>query len=337
MFVNARMQEEAEMLPTRIRTYRAGWFACFMFAAFFFVSCCFGADLRLGIVGTDTSHSVEFTKLFNDAGSNGHVPGARVVAAFRGGSPDIAESRDRIGRFSEELSGTWHIPFVQRIGELCPLVDGILLESVDGRTHLDQFRQAVACGKPVFIDKPLASTLADALELDRVAAAAKVPWFSSSSLRFGPVQGMRAGDVAGAFVWGPGPMEEHHQLDLSWYGIHTVEMLFTVMGTGVEQVTRTYSPEADVVTGVWTGGRIGTLRVVRPYSSYGAVVYHAGGHVVANDNVAVGYSPLLEEIVKFMRTGVAPVPHAETLEMFRFMDAAQQSRERGGVTVSVGR
>lgn len=337
MFVNARMQEEDKMLPTQIRTCRAGLCAGFIFAGFFLVSGCFGADLRLGIVGTDTSHSVEFTKLFNDAASNGHVPGARVVAAFRGGSPDVAASRDRIEQFSTELKETWHIPFVTRIAELCPLVDGILLESVDGRAHLDQFRQAVACGKPVFVDKPLASTLSDALEIDRIAAAAKVPWFSSSSLRFGPVQAMRTGDVTGAFVWGPGPVEEHHQLDLSWYGIHTVEMLFTVMGTGVEQVTRNDSPDADVVTGVWKGGRIGTLRVIRPYSSYGAVVYRTGGHAVVNGDVAVGYAPLLEEIVKFMRTRVPPVPNAETLEMFRFMDAAQRSRDGGGVPISVGR
>ena len=324
-------------MPDRVGTFRVGLFAEIALVFFFLLPCCFAADLRLGIVGTDTSHAVEFTKILNDPSASGHVAGARVVAAFRGGSPDIAESRDRIGRFSAELSGTWHVPFVEKIGDLCPLVDGILLESVDGRVHLGQFREAAVCGKPVFIDKPLASTLADALEIEKVAAAAKVPWFSSSSLRFGPVQAMRAQDVAGAFVWGPGPLEEHQQLDLSWYGIHTVEMLFTVMGTGVEQVTRTYSPEADVVTGVWKGGRIGTLRVVRPYSSYGAVVYHAGGRVVANDNVSVGYSPLLEEIVKFMQTGVAPVPHSETLEMFRFMDAAQQSREHGGAPVSIGR
>ena len=324
-------------MSIRMMKSRTVSFVCIAVVAFLLLPCSFAADLRLGIVGTDSSHSVEFTRILNDPSANDHVQGARVVAAFRGGSADIAASRDRIERFSTELKEMWHIPFVEGIGELCPLVDGILLESVDGRVHLDQFRQAATCGKPIFVDKPLASTLADAEEISRVAAAAKVRWFSSSSLRFGPVQTMRAPDIAGAYVWGPGPLEEHHQLDLSWYAIHSVEMLFTVMGTGVEEVTRTYSPEADVVTGVWKGGRIGTMRAVRPYSSYGAVVYHADGHAVVNGDVAVGYSPLLEEIVRFMRTGVAPVSNEETLEMFRFMDAAQRSRERGGVPVAVAK
>lgn len=306
------------------------------------VLCCaaqhgLAADLRLGIIGTDTSHAVEFTKILNGASSSDHVAGAHVVAAYRGGSPDIAASRERIEQFSTELSETWHIPFVKKISDFCPLVDGILLESVDGRAHLGQFREAAKCGKPIFIDKPLASTLADALEISKIAESAKVPWFSSSSLRFGPVQAMRARDVTGAFVWGPGPLEEHHQLDLSWYGIHTVEMLFTIMGTGVEQVTRVHSPETDVVTGVWKDGRIGTLRVSRPESSYGVVVYHAGGLSVVENNIAVSYVPLLEKIVQFMRTGVPPVPNMETLEMFRFMDAAQRSREHGGIPVPVNR
>lgn len=317
--------------------FRSQLFAGVVLLAAVLFSRCQASELRLGIVGTDTSHAVEFTKILNDATSPGHVAGARVVAAYRGGSPDIAASRDRIERFSEKLSTTWHVPFVKRISDLCPLVDGILLESVDGRAHLPQFREALTCRKPVFIDKPLASTLADALEISRIAAAAKVPWFSSSSLRYGPVQSMRAPDLRGAFVWGPGPVEEHHQLDLSWYGIHAVEMLFTVMGTDVEEVTRISSPQADVVTGVWKDGRIGTVRVSRPESTYGVVVYHAGGEVTVNGDIQVGYSLLLEEIVQFMRTGDPPVPNEETLEIFRFIDAAQRSRDRGGVPIAVGR
>lgn len=325
------------MMPVRIANFRVRLFAVAALVAVFLFPRCQAADLRLGIVGTDTSHAVEFTKLLNDPALPGHVSGARVVAAYRGGSPDIAASRDRIERFSDELSTTWHVTFVKRIGDLCPLVDGILLESVDGRAHLSQFREALTCRKPVFIDKPLAATLVDALEIGKIATSAKVPWFSSSSLRYGTIQSMRAPDITGAFVWGPGPVEEHHQLDLSWYGIHTVEMLFTLMGTDVEEVTRITSPQADVLTGVWKNGRIGTLRVSRPDSTYGAVVYHARGRVTANENIQVDYRPLLEEIVQFMRTGIPPVPNEETIEIFQFMDAAQQSRDRGGIPVRVGR
>src|ERR1700683_793367 len=105
------------------------------------------ADLRLGIVGTDTSHVGEFTKLLNDVSSPQHVPGARVVAAFKGGSKDLPESYKRVDKFAEDLRAKWNVEFVPDIPSLCGKVDGVMIESVDGRQHLEQVKQALACGK----------------------------------------------------------------------------------------------------------------------------------------------------------------------------------------------
>ena len=315
------------------RTRSSGWFILAMILSTSFAC---ASHLRLGIIGTDTSHVIEFTKLLNDPTVPGHVSGAVVVAAFKGGSPDIPISRDRVDGFSLELQQKWHVRLVSKIGDLCPLVDGILLESVDGRAHLDQFRQAVVCGKPIYIEKPLASTLADARRIAQIAAAHHVPWFSSSPLRFGLVQAMRSPDISGVMVWGPGPFEEFQQLDLSWYAIHSVEILFTLMGPDVQQVTRAYAPDADVITGIWKDGRIGTVRANRPYSTFGAIVFRNNqNEPTLYSNIEPGYSPLLREIVKFMRTGVVPVSNDETLKIYEFMDAAQQSREHGGIPVAI--
>jgi hypothetical protein len=292
-------------------------------------------ELRLGIIGVDTSHATDFTQMFNDQSAKQHVAGARVVTAFAGGSPDIAASRDRLVQFRRELQERWKIPFVAHIEDLCPLVDGLLLESVDGRAHLDQFRQAAVCGKPVFIDKPLASTLKDAQAIRSLAAERSIPWFTASSLRFGPVTALQSPDLKGAIVWGPGPLEEHHRLDLSWYGIHAVEALFVLMGPGVADVTRAYSTDADVITARWKDDRIGTIRTLRPYGPHGAVVFLTPNRVKTEANIDGSYAPLLQQIVRFMRTGKPPVANAETIEMFKFMDAAQKSREQGGATVAI--
>jgi hypothetical protein len=297
------------------------------------VSC--AADLRLGIIGADTSHVTAFTKTLNDPTASDHVAGARVVAAFKGGSADIESSRTRVDGYAQELQDKWGVRIVDSIAKLCPEVDGILLESVDGRPHLAQMREAVACGKPVFVDKPLASTLEDARAIARVARDAGVPWFSSSSLRFGEVQKLRGGNLEGAATWGPGPLEEHHQLDLSWYAIHPIEMLYTIMGTGCQEVTRMSTPDADVLVGRWSDGRIGTVRALRPYSSYGAVAFRkpeGKGNVTTQvvEESHVGYGELVREIAQFMETKQPPVPNDETLEIFSFMDAAQRSKEAGG-------
>jgi hypothetical protein len=289
------------------------------------------ADFRLGIVGTDTSHVTAFTQTLNDPAAPGHVAGARVVAAYKGGSPDVESSRTRVDKYAEELHTKWNVEIVPDIATLCSKVDGILLESVDGRVHLEQAKQVFAAHKPVFIDKPLASTLEDAREIARLARAAGVAWFTSSSLRFGETAAaLKSPDNTGVATWGPGPLEEHHQLDLTWYGIHAVELLYTLMGTGCEEVTRVTTPDADVIVGRWKGGRIGSVRTLRPYSEFGAVAFRAKEIVQSDPKAKNDYSGLIREIVQFFETGKPPVANEETLEIFSFMDAAQRSKAAGG-------
>jgi hypothetical protein len=285
------------------------------------------ADLRIGIIGTDTSHATAFTKVLND------TPGIRVVAAYKGGSADIEASRSRVDMFANELRDKYKVNIVDSIEALCSQVDAVLLESNDGRVHLAQARIVIAAHKPVFIDKPLASTLEDARAIAKLAKDAGVPWFSSSSLRFDGAASLRSADLDGAMTWGPGPLEEHHQLDLTWYAIHPIEMLYTIMGQGCEEVTRISTADADVIVGRWKGGRIGTVRALRPYGDYGAVVYRKnskGQTSEVSTKVEGGYEPLVKEIVKFFQTGQPPVSGDETLEIFAFMDAAQRSKDAGG-------
>jgi hypothetical protein len=295
-----------------------------------------GAEFRLGIVGTDTSHVIAFTQAFHDRSSPDYVPGFRVVAAYKGGSPDVESSRTRVEKYAQELQSRWNVEIVPDIAALCAKVDGVLLESGDGRTHLAQARQVFAARKPVFIDKPLAATLEDAREIARLAREAGVPWFSSSSLRYSEiVTTLKSPQTTGVTTWGPGPLEEHHYLDLSWYAIHPIEMLYALMGTGCQEVTRVSSSDADVVVGRWSDGRIGTVRALRPSSGYGGVVFRPNGVVQSNEKMATGYGPLLKEIAKFFGTLVAPVPNEETLEIFAFMDAAQRSKEANGRPASL--
>jgi hypothetical protein len=294
-------------------------------------ACAANAEVRLGIIGTDTSHVSVFTKSFNDEMSPDHVPGARVVAAYKGGSKDVESSYSRVDKYAEELRTKWKVEIVRDIPTLCRKVDAVLIESVDGRAHLEQAKAVIAAGKPMFIDKPLASTLEDAREIARLAKEAGVPWFSSSSLRFNEIANtMKFADASAVITWGPGPLEEHHKLDLSWYAIHPIEMLYALLGPGCQEVTRVYTPNGDIVTGVWSNGRTGTVRTLRPYGDYGAVVFRTKSVVQSRPKAGHTYQQLLVEIVKFFETKQPPVPNEETLEIFAFMDAAQRSRDEGG-------
>ena len=298
-----------------------------------------GSDLRVGIVGTDTSHVIQFTRILNNSADAEHVAGARIVAAYKSGSADIEASRSRVDGYARQLATTWGVEMVPDIATLCSKVDAVVLESGDGRMHLEQVRPIFAAHKPVFIDKPLAATLEDVREIDRLAKASGTPWFSSSGLRFGEIAArLKFPDTTGVEVWGPGPFETHHYLELSWYAIHPIEILYTLMGgSGCEEVTRTsggnFETGSEVITGRWKDGRVGSVRTLRPTGPYGAVVFRPKQAVQSPADVPYSYAPLVREIVKFFQTGKPPVTNQETLEIYAFMDAAQKSKERGGKPV----
>lgn len=294
-------------------------------------------DIRIGIIGTDTSHVPAFTKLINDATDPKHVPGGKVVAAYKGGSPDIESSASRVDGYAEQIHNDFGVEIVDTIEELCTKVDAVLLESVDGRPHLEQVRPVFKAGLPVFIDKPVAGSLADAIEIYRLAAEHNVPCFSSSSYRYyEPMVALKqqdVGDIKSVISFGPAHLEEHHP-DLYWYGVHPTEALYTIMGTGCETVSRTHTPDTDVVAGTWSDGRVGTLIGLRNQATPHKVIVF-GTKAVAEQEDGGDYAPLVVEIMKFFQTGIVPVSPEETIEMFAFMEAADESKRQGGVPVKL--
>lgn len=217
------------------------------------------------------------------------------------------------------------------------MVDAILLESVDGRPHLEQVKPVFAAKKPVFIDKPLAGSLADALEIARLGKESGTPWFSASSYRYyeslTSILTPDLGEVRAAISYGPCHLEPHHP-DFYWYGVHPTEALFTVLGKGCESVVRTTTPDTDVATGVWSGGRTGTLVGLRTGATPHSVIIF-GSKAVARQEDSGDYAPLVREIIKFFQTRVAPIDPEETVAMFAFMEAADESKRLGGVPVQI--
>jgi predicted dehydrogenase len=290
------------------------------------------------MIGLDTSHVTAFTKILNDENHAEHVPGGKVVAAYKGGSDDVESSYTRVDKFTEQLKAEFGVRMVDTIEELCALVDAVMLESVDGRPHLAQARPVIEAGKPLFIDKPLAGSLADAIEIFRLAAERGAPIFSSSSYRY--YDGMKAlkdadvGEVRGAISWGPCHLEPHHP-DLFWYGVHPTEALYAVMGAGCRTVTRVSTENTDVVVGVWSDGRVGTLRGLRNQSTPHKVVVFGTRGVAEQTEGSDSYAPLVREIIQFFETGISPVPAEETIEILAFMEAADESKRRGGCPVSI--
>ena len=286
-------------------------------------------DLRIGMVGLDTSHVTAFTRVLNDKTDKNHVPGAQMVAAVKDSSPDVESSYTRVEKYTTELTGKWGVKLYPTVNELCQHVDAVMIENVDGRPHLKHAIDVIKAGKPLFIDKPLAGTLEDCVKIYQLAKEHKVPVFSSSSLRFAKnTLAARAGDygkVLRCETFSPAHLEPHHP-DLFWYGIHGVESLFTVMGPGCVSVKRGTTDDGKIeVTGTWKNGRVGIFREGKGYG--GTAKCDSGEHAVGGYD---GYAPLVEAVIQFFKSGKSPVDARETLEIYAFMQAADESKAANG-------
>ncbi len=301
------------------------------------VSAAEGAKVfRIGIIGTTTSHVPAALKAFNTDGAKFEIfKGFKVTAAYTGGMPDNSSSWDRRDKYTQECIDKG-VKIYGTIEEMVQNVDGVMLESVDGRPHLEQAKPVIAAKKPLFIDKPMAGSLADVLEIFNLAAAAKVPVFSASSLRYSAeAQQMRneapLGKIWGADAASPASLNDKHP-DMYWYGIHGVETLFTLMGPDCVSVSRVKTQAGDLAVGIWNDGRIGTFRGTRAgRHTYAGFVYCEKGNQSAGKYD--GYEPLFVEICKFFKTGKAPVAANETINIFAFMSASDVSWAKGGKLV----
>ncbi|WNQ11893.1 Gfo/Idh/MocA family oxidoreductase [Paenibacillus aurantius] len=293
-------------------------------------------QIAIGFIGLDTSHVSAFAKLLNDEKAEYRVPGGKVTAAFPGGSPDFELSANRVEGFTKELKESYGVEIVSSPAEVAEKCDAIMLESVDGRVHLEQFRAIAPFGKPVFIDKPFTVSTEDAREILRLAEEHNVPLMSCSSLRYSEglshaLADAEKGAVIGADCYGPMAIQPT-QPGLFWYGIHTVEMLYRTLGRGCVSVSVTTNEDHDLVTGVWKDGRIGTIRGNRKgNNTFGELIHREKGSqfVDVYAHPKPYYASLLEAVMELFENGKEPIDREETYEIIRFIEAANESRSTG--------
>lgn len=299
-------------------------------------------SIKVGIVGFDTSHVVEFTKRLNhvDIEQEQCVDGARVVAGLVvEPEPARAEDMKKYIPKAQEMG----VQIVDSANELIKQVDAILLECVDGNVHLREIQPFLGKGKPIFIDKPLAGNVDDAARIAELAAESDTPIFSASAVRFAPEISEFAanenehGGIISAACFGPSKaMENSSMPPLIFYGIHAAETLFALMGRGCDKVSCASTQTADAATGAWSDGRTGVVLGTRESKSFmGFTAFCKNSVVTRNLDMSRIYTELLKNVVEFFKTGRSPVPVEESVETIAFLSAAVQSAAQGGAEVSI--
>ncbi len=288
------------------------------------------------MVGLDTSHVPAFANLLHDASAEHHVPGARIVVAFPGGSPDFDLSINRVEGFTNELRDKHQVKIVDSIAALRGEADAIFLESIDGRVHLEQFREVAPWGLPVFIDKPFTASSADAKEIAALSEKHGARILSASAIRYAEpfrhaLEQTEGGAVTGGDFYGP--MDLRPPLDgYFWYGVHSVEMLFASLGAGCVEVSARREGTQDIAVGRWADGRFGTVRGNRTGAhTFGGTIHKETKSIPFDVSTTKKpyYASLLERVVQFLTTGEQVIPVAEIVEVVRFMEAANESVASG--------
>src|SRR5438874_346395 len=294
--------------------------------------------LKFGILDFDSSHAVEFTKRLNhrDIAEDQWVEGGKVVIGCPGESK---LSPERIPVYTQAMKAL-DVPLVDNPADMVGKVDVILVESVDGSVHYERAKPFLEAGVPCFVDKPFTCSVADARKLVDLAAKKKLPLFSSSSLRFAPElvaynADPKHGKVLGAVAWGPASQHERNP-GLFHYGIHAVEVLYTLMGPGCESVTCTSDQAVDVVTGHWKDGRVATVRGTRSGpGAYGAVAFAEKEVTPLKIDAKYIYRELLKKVVETYTTGKPPIDVSVTVEIVAFIEAAWKSANNHGTVQKV--
>ena len=289
---------------------------------------------KIGLVDFDTSHVVQFTKRLNhiDIDEAQWVDGGKVVMGCPGTS---RVSPERVPGYTDELR-EMGVQIVDKPTDMIGTVDAVFVESNEGGVHLGHAKPFLEAGLPLFIDKPFAANTAQARAIADLAAQHGVPIFSASSLRYTEsIMDLQAtiadsGGAVGATVHSPGS-EHYANPGLLNYGIHGVEMLYSVMGSGCQEVWAIRTDGADLVTGRWDGDRLGTVRAIREGSAgYGVTAFTQQQVLNPEIDPSNNYRNLLREIMKMLETGAPPLDIEVTIEIISFIEAAYASSQNGG-------
>lgn len=303
---------------------------------------------RIGMIGLDTSQVTMIISHINNIKGDGFdvvqpvwgddVEGFRVVAAYPYGSVNIESSVKQIPIYIKKLEEIG-VEIVDSIDTLLSKVDAVMLMTFDGHPRLEQALQVMKSGKPMYVNKPFAASLKDVIAIMENSKRYNAPIFSSSPTRY--LKGVQAankgviGAIMGADTYSGAPLEPTHP-DFYWYGVHGIEILFALMGKGCYSVRRTSTEYTDIVVGTWGNDRLGTYRGIRKgKATHSGIAFGTTDILPAGDFNDVGHRPLVVEILKFFRTGISPVSMEETLEIYAFMEAADESKRLGGAPVTL--
>ena len=292
-------------------------------------------DIRLGVIGTDTSHLPTFAERMNALRDVGRTR-CRIAHSWTDGQHVMPMHHVEMWNDKARSLG---VEPADRLDAMLDQVDGVLVLSVDGNRHLEHARPALERGLPTYIDKPLACSLADARAIQRLADTHDARCYSASSLRFiteiDKIDRDALGPIVAVDAVGPGELNDTME-GLFFYGVHAVELVDQILGRGVKRVSAVHLPDRDLVRLEYRDGRFASIRLDRKASyTFGATVHGEKDLASFTVDFEPVYGRLVAGMCRFFEGGEAPVPLDNLVENVAVMQAGNASMKRDGAWVEL--
>lgn len=313
--------------------------------------------LRLGLISaasyglpgairtSGSHHGTAFATIFNgwDEDLAAQYEGTFVKSATRLPGAEVVKVWDPLPAAAAKLAAACRIPEVCPTPEACCQdVDAVILID-DGSGQQWRFAQhPLQLGVPVFCDKPLALTAAEARQVAGWAQESGTKLMSASSLRFVPdVVRMREeieslGTIQLAIATGPG--------QLVYYGIHALSMVYAVLGGGVRSVWNVGGAGRHCLKLNYHDRELETLLMVTEAShfpmGYQLQLFGDRGSRTITPDLTDLYVHLLQAFLEYLRTDTAPFPLRDEVELIAALEAGQRSLDesrRVEITELLGR
>ncbi len=286
-------------------------------------------DIKIAMIGLDTSHSVEFTRRLQAPAcpENQRVTGMRVTHCCRFMTPFTTEA---VLDERSSLLASWGVRVTDRFDEAIAGCDAIMLEINDPSLHLDYFRKCLDIDVPVFIDKPLADCYENGREIAGLASKHGKKVLSASALRCSGnlIEACsQVTDATHAYCYGPlGKALAGNSL--IWYGVHSFEMLQRIMGKGALSVDARQDESGIVIVVQYPDNRRGIVELTHGLYLYGGTVKSSDAAVSFQVDTRLFYTELLQEIKQFFLKGKASWDLDDALEIIKMMDYSVASYEK---------
>jgi predicted dehydrogenase len=274
--------------------------------------------IRVGIIGAENSHSVNFGKMFN---IDHKFPGVELTHIW-GETDEFARKTAEAGKIPN---------IVKEQKEMLGKIDALIVDHRHAKYHLEAATPFVKAGIPTFVDKPFCYRVEEGKEFLEMARKVGTPVTSFSSIAQSVCtydireQVKNMNDINHVVRFGPLDLDSPYG-GVFFYGVHLLQPLMVMFGEDIQRVKITRDGKKGSASLVFKSGLYATLIFKNLAYGWETFVETKSGLVELKSRVPeTDPIKIYTDIVEMFRTRVEPRSHESILTEIAILEALERS------------